>query len=103
MPFLVADATPADIPAICSIFLMDGEDPSPIMVLSLGSVNRTAINMRQASRIQADLDDTGVKYIIARDQETKKTASFAQWQLPKPDGQDEEDADMSDDEMVRDT
>jgi hypothetical protein len=56
--------------------------------------------MRQSSRIQENMQDPGVKYIVARDQDTKKTASFAQWQLPKIDGQDKEDAEMSESEMV---
>lgn len=79
---------------------MDGEEHTPFMQSCLGSVDRNAINMRQSNRITDTLGDTTMKWLIARDQESKKTAAFAQWQLPKPDGQDREDAQMSSGDIV---
>lgn len=100
MPFTISEATHADIPAISRIFLMDGEEHTPFMQLCLGSVDRNAINMRQSNSITGTLEDPTMKWFIARDQESKKTAAFAQWQLPKPDGQDREDAQMSSKDIV---
>lgn len=88
MPFITAEATSADIPAIASIFLMDGEGPNSFMQLCLGSVNRNAINHRQSERIAEGMEDKSLTWLVARDQESKKTASFAQWQIPKEEGED---------------
>lgn len=79
---------------------MDGEEHTPFMQLCLGSVNRNALNMRQSSRITDTLEDSTIEWSIARDQESKKTAAFAQWQLPKPEGQDRQDAQMSSGDIV---
>lgn len=79
---------------------MDDEAPSALMQLCLGKLDRDAINMRQANRIAEAMNDPLMRWVIARDGDTKKTASFAQWQFPKADGQDKEDAEMSETEMV---
>ncbi|KAL1303003.1 hypothetical protein AAFC00_003319 [Neodothiora populina] len=86
MPWGISEATPADIPTITSIFLSEDESANPFMQLCLGSVNRYAVNMRQSTRISEALNDPDTKYMIARDRDSKKTASFAQWQLPRPPG-----------------
>lgn len=56
--------------------------------------------MRQSTRIAEGLSDKSLKFLIARDQETKKTASFCQWSMPKEDGEDLRDAKMTSAELV---
>ena len=100
MPVVITEATSADVPAITSIFLTDGEGPSSLMQMCLGTSSRDAVNMRQADGIAEGMEDPGLKWLVARDSESKKTISFAHWQLPKKDGQDKEDAEMTKEEMV---
>lgn len=101
MPFVVDKATPADIPALTSILLAD-DPPSPFTQLMLGAVDARAINMRLAARTAKGIDDPTEMWLVARDEQTKKTASFAQWQLPRDEADDDDDDDdLSEADLVR--
>lgn len=81
MPFLVSEAKLADVPAITAIFRSD--EPAPFMRLCLGSVHSSALDVNQSDSISDDMQEEDQLWLIARDSESGKTASFAQWQLPK--------------------
>ena len=88
MSFRITAATAADIPAITSIFAQ--EEPPSFMQLCLGSVNVTAVNVKQSDRVAQGLHNPREKWLVARDGEHNRTASFAEWQLPG-DGAEAED------------
>lgn len=81
MPFLVSEATLADVPAITAIFRSD--EPAPFMRLCLGAVHSSALSVKQADVISDEMQEEDQLWLMARDKESGKTASFAQWQLPK--------------------
>jgi len=81
MPFLVSEAKLADVPAISAIFRSDV--PAPFMRLCLGSIHSSALTGSQSDNISDDMSEEDQLWLIARDSESGKTASFAQWQLPK--------------------
>ncbi|GAB7351016.1 hypothetical protein MBLNU459_g1506t1 [Dothideomycetes sp. NU459] len=86
MPFLVSEATLADVPAITSIFRADA--PTSFMRLCLGSVHPSALNVKQSDRIADEMHEEDQLWLIARDAESGRTASFAQWRLPKEEPDD---------------
>jgi len=87
MSWKVSKATLADVPAITSIYSHD--ELTPFIELCLGSLNLLALNFNQAARIADSLEDPEQAWFVARD-ERNRTVSFAEWGMPKAEGDDEE-------------
>lgn len=93
MPFLVSEAKLADVPAITAIFRND--EPAPFMRLCLGSVHSSALSVKQADNITDEMHEDDQLWLVARDSESGKTASFAQWRLPKEEADSHEEQDAA--------
>jgi hypothetical protein len=87
MSWKVSKATLADVPAITSIYSHD--ELTPFIELCLGSLNLLALNFNQAARIADSLEDSEQAWFVARD-ERNRIVSFAEWGMPKAEGDDEE-------------
>jgi hypothetical protein len=87
MSWKVSKGTLADVPAITAIYSHD--ELTPFIELCLGSLNVLALNFNQAARISESLQDPEQAWFVARD-ERNKIVSFAEWRMPKAEGDDEQ-------------
>ena len=81
MPFKIEQATVEDAAAIAEIFTSD--EVSSIYRLQLGTIDPSVFSDGMTRRIAEGIEKPDQVYIIARDQETGKVASYSQWVLPK--------------------
>nr|OQO25113.1 hypothetical protein B0A51_08313 [Rachicladosporium sp. CCFEE 5018]OQO27121.1 hypothetical protein B0A51_06030 [Rachicladosporium sp. CCFEE 5018]OQO29434.1 hypothetical protein B0A51_04010 [Rachicladosporium sp. CCFEE 5018] len=85
MPFTIHTATPADTQAIVAVFASDQNEP--FTRVQLGTLSHEAFKARMQSRFgQAIANQDGQVYLYVRDDEIGEIVSYANWQLPAPEG-----------------
>ena len=81
MPFDVEEASVEDAAEIAQVLISSGT--SSFFRLQLGSIDPASLNVGMTEKIAEDMRKEDRVYVVARDQETGKIMSYAQWILPK--------------------
>ncbi|OQO12164.1 hypothetical protein B0A48_02804 [Cryoendolithus antarcticus] len=88
MGFTIHTATPADTAAIVAVFASDQNEP--FARVHLGTLSQEAFKARMESRFgEAIAKQDGQVYLYVRDDDSGEIVSYANWQLPAPEGKDE--------------
>jgi hypothetical protein len=80
MTFRIEQATVEDAAAIAQVFIRNRGDL--FILLQLEQANPGAYDRGLADRIANNIQKPGQRYIVARDDQSGKVISYAQWMLP---------------------
>ena len=85
MSFTIDEATESDVPAIARVLASDGTNS--LFKLQLGALDPETLYKEMGGRIAKALQQADQKWIVARDEGSGEIISYAQWVLPRPDGE----------------
>lgn len=88
MPFQVREANVEDASSIAAVLL--SAETEPLMRLQLGSADSDVLNKNFKGKLKRSIaEGPRQKWIVARDEESGRIISYAQWELPR--SEDDED------------
>lgn len=82
MPFQIQEASTEDSSSIAAVLL--SAETEPLMRLQLGTADPDVLNKNFEEKLKKSIGEASKqKWIVARDEESGRIISYAQWELPR--------------------